>query len=166
MRHQLKLGVAIFPIMLALAACASSREGRSSRDCSLAAADSAFIGSAPLYRDCAVDRPAEPISTRLDFNPTTPPRPGVTCYSAEVRFVVGADGRPEDGTIQLVRGAADPFAQAVLASIPGWVYSPALLDGRPVRQLVRERRTAATVVTVVPASEAGSARPRRPPPCR
>jgi hypothetical protein len=147
--------------VLAFAACASHPEGRTARDCLLAAADSAFLGTAPLYRDCAVDRPAEAVRTPLSVTPNIRPAGAATCFRAEVMFVVGPDGRPEPGTIKLVRSSGgSSFTEAVLASVPGWTYSPAMLDGQAVRQLVTERRAAA-VTRVVSSAQGGSTRPPR-----
>jgi hypothetical protein len=153
-------------LALTAAACASASGGRSAQGCVLAAADSAYLAAGPLYRDCAVDQPARALQTRTDFAPPPSRQPGVTCYSADVQFVVDANGRPEPGTIRLVRGSGGAFPEAVLASVAGWVYAPALLNGVPVRQLVRERRTAASVVTVTMSQGGSPPRPPRPPDCR
>jgi hypothetical protein len=163
MRSQLLWHPLAIPLVVVTAACASSPEGRSGRECALAAADSVFIGAQPLYRDCSVDRPAQPVTVRVDFSPPmpTPTQRGTTCYSAEVQFVVGADGRPERNTIRLVRPGTDRFADAVLQAVPNWVYTPAVRGGVPVRQLVRARPIAATAVVAVPA---GQGRPAPPPP--
>ena len=164
MSSQLLLGVRAIPLLAVAGACAASPEGGSRRDCALAADDSVYVGAQPLYRDCAVDRAARPVAMRVDFTPPMPmpTRPGTTCYSAEVQFVVGADGRPERNTIRLVTSpGADGFSDAVLRAVPNWVYTPAVRDGVPVRQVVRARPIAATAVVAVPA---GQGRPATPPP--
>jgi hypothetical protein len=151
--------------VLVLGACASHPEARTARDCLLTEADSAFVGMAPLFRDCAVDRPAQALQTPLNVSPNIRPDGANMCFRAEVMFIVGPDGRPEPGTIKLVRSSGgSSFTEAVLASVPSWTYSPAMLHGQPVRQLVTERRAVA-VSRVVSSSRDGSIRPRRPPNC-
>jgi hypothetical protein len=160
----------IAPLSLVIAACASSSGAISTRDCVLAPADSVYMATAAVYHDCAVDTPAKAITNRVEFTPSmnsvSPPRPGTsTCYFAEIQFVVGTDGRPEKDTIRLLRGT-EPFARAVVESVPAWLYSPAMFDGAPVRQIVRERRTAALAVAVVSTSQARPPATSSPPNCR
>lgn len=161
-------------LLATLTACASSPARQSADDCAVPVTDSSSVAGGAVYPECAVDTPAESVSARLVFDPSSrvaaTPRPGVTCYAAEVEFVVGADGHPEEGTVRLLRTDDHAFGQALLRSVPGWTYSPAVLDGRPVRQLVRERRATAIAVTVTVTSSTGgpppSPRPPRPPRCR
>ena len=152
----------------ALAACASKQAGSARANCTLAAADSVYARSAPVYRDCAVDRPAQPVTTPVNYTPPSGGRtqPGVTCYTAEVQFVVGVDGRPERGTTRLVRTNEPSLGNSLLQSIEGWRYSPAMLEGRPVRQIVRVSRSVAVAVTVTSSSQGSPPRPTRPPSCR
>jgi hypothetical protein len=158
--HQLLVVTAALPLLMA--GCASSPAGRSGPPCALEPADSAFVRGQPLYRDCSVDRPAKPVMTRVNFSPPVQPQRGTTCFSAEVQFVVGADGRPEKDTIRLVNSGADDFSNAVLAAVPSWQYTPAMRDGQPVRQVVRQRSMGA--VTVVTSPGRGAV-PPRPPNC-
>jgi hypothetical protein len=143
-------------------ACASSPERTTERDCTLSSADSVYLADGPVYRACAVDRPARVVQARVGFTPSITP-PSSMCFNAEVEFVTGRDGRPEHGTVRLLRTSHQPFADAVVASVPGWTYSPALLDGVPVRQIVRERRVAAVVAVVTSSSGGPPARPTSPP---
>jgi hypothetical protein len=150
------------------AACASNPAQSAGGDCTLSAADSAHASVAPVYRDCAVDTPAKAIIAPLNFSPATGVRtaPGVTCYRAEVRFVVGVDGRPEAGTVQLVRTNLSSLGHSLLQSVPGWQYAPAVRDGVPVRQIVQESRAVASVVTVTTSGSGSPPRPPAPPTCR
>lgn len=145
-------------------ACASTTNRAARQNCVISAADSAFIGAQPLYRDCAVDREARAISTRIDVTKVSAPPSGSPCFAAEVQFVVGVDGRPEENTIHLVRTSADAFGREVLASVPGWRYTPAMLGGQPVRQLVRVKRDLALRVVVV-SGRSTDVRPPRAPNC-
>ncbi len=78
--------------------------------------------------------------------------------------MVGTDGRPEPGTVRLLRSNDSALGLALLQSVPEWTYEPARREGAPVRQLVRERRSVALAVTVTSSRER-QALPRRPPSC-
>jgi hypothetical protein len=153
---------------IALAACASNPTRSSQAACTLSDADSVYASSGPVYRDCAVDTRAKAVATPVDYTPPAGgrPQPGVVCYTAEVQFVVGVDGQPEPGSARLVRSNESSLGQSLLQSVPGWRYSPALLDGTPVRQIVRESRGVAVAVTVTRGSQGSASRPRVPPSCR
>jgi protein TonB len=56
--------------------------------------------------------------------------------SARFRFVVGADGRVEMATVEQVDASHGAFAMAVRSTLARLRFSPALVDGRAVRQLV------------------------------
>ena len=126
--------------------------------CGLRASDSTFAAAGPVYRDCGVDKKAEPInpSARIDFRA---PQVGNYCYSADVEFVVNQAGIPESKTVRIVHASEQVFGQAVLDAVSGWRYRPAIKDGRPVRQIVEERRAAQTAVVVV---RSGSGPPAGP----
>jgi hypothetical protein len=149
-----------------VAACASAARGGGGGgasgpkgSCGLRPSDSSFAAGGPVFRDCAVDAKAQALnpSARIDFQP---PRGGGNCYSAEVEFVVNTAGFPETNTARLVRANDQSFGDAVLSAVRTWRYQPARKDGKPVRQIVDERRTAQTAVVVVPA---GGSLPSRPP---
>jgi TonB family protein len=55
-----------------------------------------------------------------------------------VQFIVGKDGRVEPGSEQILAYSHDAFRAAVLSSLPNLRYEPALLNGRPTRQLVQQ----------------------------
>lgn len=162
----------LFVLLYAAAACASSSavDRKAGQPCLLSSADSAYVSGGPLYRECAVDTPARVLSNQLNYNPSIRPstrsRAGVTCYEAEVKFVVGADGRPEPETVRLVRTNDTVLGQSLVQSVPGWRYSPARHGGVPVRQIVNERRTIALAVTVTSSTSGGPPRPAVPPRCR
>jgi hypothetical protein len=151
-------------IVLGTGAACASGSSRSAQDCTLAAADSVYLAAGPLYRDCAVDRPARATARPVQFSP--PARVlnrDVTCYNAEVQLIVNANGQPEPGTAKLLRGNDALFSDAVMASIESWHYQPALLAGRPVRQIVKDRVSRALVVTTTVTSSGSAGRPPRPP---
>lgn len=131
---------------LIAAACASAGGPRLA-NCDAEPGDSVFAAGGPVYHDCAVDRKAT-LSNRptIDFRPATV---GNACFSADLQFVVGANGRPETATARVIRSTNQAFADAVLQSLGSWRYDPAVRNGEPVREIVTEHRTAAVAVVIV-----------------
>ena len=165
--------IVLFVLLSAGTACAShsfDSPAQTRQACLLSSADSAYISGVPLYRECAVDTPAQAISTRLNYDPSTRsntrPQPGITCHTAEVQFVVGLDGRPESETVRLVRANDTSLGQSLIQSVLGWRYSPARRGGVPVRQIVTERRAVAVSVMVTSSNSGPPSRPALPPRCR
>lgn len=120
--------------------------GRKS-SCPLQAQDSVYLAAGPVYRDCAVDRKAEPTAHP---RPAFTPNPAQSCYSAEVEFVVDATGVPEPGTAHVVRSNSRDFAEALTAVVPQLRFQPAMRDGIAVRQIVEFMQMAATGSAVTP----------------
>lgn len=160
------VALSLIAIAAVIGACSAATQGGASRDCVLAAADSVLLEAGPVYRDCAVDRAARVLSRPLGSMSAFRPPPN-SCMTAEVQFVVGPDGYPEPGTGRVVRSNNSAFGEAVLASTPNWRYEPAHLDGRPVRQIVRERQRVAVMVTATSGGQSrSSSRASLPPECR
>jgi hypothetical protein len=130
-----------------VAACASApRAANRGASCPLTQSDSAYLARGPVYRECAVDIKARkiPDRSRVDF---TPPRAGATsCYAVEVELVVDSLGKPETETARVVRSTDRTFADAVMQTVRDWRYEAAMLDHRPVRQIVLEKQTSQAVV--------------------
>ena len=147
-------------------ACSTGTTAARTDDCAPVPDDSAFRENGPVYRDCAVERAAKLTTpdARIGYRPSTPPRQGTTCYFAVVEFVVDARGVPEMATARIVRTNETPFGHAVVASLPGWRYEPAVIGGLPVRQVVTERRDLALAVVVTRPGD--TSRPPRAPSCR
>ena len=144
-------------------ACASAGNKPATREsCVLTSRDSAFVGLKPVYRDCAVDRPARFISTDAHPNFRAESR-APACYFADLEFVVDSLGKPEVSTARVVRSNYDRFAEAELETLQAWKYEPAVLNGKTVRQIVLSHQTAAISVVLVPK---GSPLPSGPPPGR
>lgn len=148
-------------IALGVTGCASAGNAGRPRACGLQPADSVFAAAGPVYRDCAVDSKAQPVTpnTKFDFQPERGAAPDA-CYTAEVEFVVNEAGSPEAKTARVLHTNDQTFAQAFLTAIATWRYRPAVKDGHPVRQIVDERRSVQTATVLV---RAGSAPPSRPP---
>ena len=148
--------------LLVALGCASAGGSPGTRraGCGLRPSDSVYAATGPVYRDCAVDSKASLLVTnpRIDFQP---PRAATACYSAEVEFVVDANGAPEMQTARIVRSTDQSFGQAVLTAVSGWRYKPAEREGHRVRQIVEDRRMAQSMVVAV---RAGSPPPSGPPP--
>jgi protein TonB len=54
-------------------------------------------------------------------------------------FVIDTTGRADTATIEILPGAHALFVQSVRAAIPGMRFSPAMVQGRKVRQMVEQR---------------------------
>src|SRR5262245_42083264 len=146
----LRLVVALLAALVTACASSKTTSGRRAA-CDLSPSDQAFVLGRPVFRDCAVDRPARFVSygsTRPDFRPASMRS---ECYSADLKFVVDSTGRPETSTAQIERSNDRSYAEAVLATIASWRYDPALLNGVPVRQTVTTHQTMTAVVSVRPA---------------
>lgn len=132
-------------VSIAGSAAAQRKGGR----CAGEASDPS-VGSPPaVFRDCEVDQPAK-VSQRIRpaFEPALAGT-GDGCYRTELEFVVDTAGRPEIAEVRVVSGNSPEFAAAVRAALPGLLYTPAVRDGRPVRQLARYRASLATKGRVV-----------------
>jgi TonB family protein len=55
---------------------------------------------------------------------------------AVAEFIVGEDGRVEPGTVSIASATHPYFASAVRVALDRAVFNPALVNGKPVRQLV------------------------------
>jgi len=155
----LRVGV-VTAIAAVLAACSSNGKMTAQpATCDHSGRDSVFAVGGPVYRECAVDRPAKLLTADIHpaFNPTdTRPR----CYSASVEFVVDSMGKPEQATARLLKANDNDLAAAMLAVLKLWRYDPATLDGRHVRQIVTVSRTASVGRVVL---SPGQSRPSEPP---
>lgn len=158
MRHFAGAGLLLIGL---LGACSSNRANGPDSQCMLSSADAVYLGESPVYRECGVDRKARltqnaPVDYRPAIVARTPSR-GDVCYVAEVEFIVDPEGIPERNSIRLVRTTDTAYGNAVLSTIEKLRYGPALKDGMPVRQLVRERRTMA--LRAAPVASNPGARP-------
>jgi len=120
---------------MALAGCASS-SGRVAADgeCEVAAADSDLLAAGTVYPRCAVDVPARPLNTQVQRSSTHAAES--SCLRLDYRLVVSPEGRPEPGSLKILRSGSAELESAVLRSVSAWTYTPALLNGEPVRQIV------------------------------
>jgi hypothetical protein len=144
---------------LALSACASAG---AKAPCTIAPRDSVYVGREPVYEECAVDKKVKLMTTDLapEYRPTGVPSASRGCLNADVQFVVDTLGHPEMATIRVLKTNEPAYAEAVLALVPRLKYDPAMIAGRPVRQIVTESRALGFQVqrVVVPA---GSGPPPR-----
>jgi len=149
-------------VPVVVAGCATATQNANRAECALTPRDSLYLANGPLYRECAVDRPARLLTrdVRLDFDPP-PPTGAAVCYKAEIEVVIDTAGVPETETARLVQATDVAFGEAALRAVPALRYRPARKDGAAVRQVVQETRA----VAVVPfSSTVISDRPVRPPP--
>ena len=85
-----------------------------------------------------VEKPA----SMLDDSPK-PRYPGVLESSGiagevQAQFVVAENGRADMGTFKVLKSSNDLFTQAVRNVLPRMHFSPALIGGKPVKQLVQQ----------------------------
>ena len=132
--------VALLGAVALAAACASSGNRVSTADagCALRPQDSTFATHTKLYRDCAVETKAHKLVTGVnpDYRPTATTN---ACVSAELEYVVTANGKPDESMVRIVRTTTPAFAEAALLIIPQLRYEPAKRDGIAVAQIVSEK---------------------------
>jgi TonB family protein len=58
--------------------------------------------------------------------------------SVMVRYVIDSTGRAEPGSLQVLSSSHPLFVKAVRDALPGMRFSAAIVDGRPVRELVEQ----------------------------
>ena len=138
---------------------------RAKRGCPEISADSA-TGAVAAYLACQVDREAKPrgIAPRFDWTPSTSELRDGACFRAEFQFVVDTLGIPEVATVRDAGATNANYQQAVRDVIPRLRYSPAMLKGSPVPQLVTYKQSAA-IRTSVSSSPSSRPTPSRPPRC-
>jgi TonB family protein len=97
-----------------------------------------LIAEQTVYTADQVTEPATPMG-RKGLTPRYPD----SLYSAGVagrvvaEFIVGEDGRIEDGSISIASATHPDFATSVQSALDGVIFRPAILDGKPVRQVVQ-----------------------------
>jgi TonB family protein len=90
-----------------------------------------------VYFEYQVEQPASPLPSN------TPPRYPTELRRANVegevmaQFIVNEDGLADSTTFQVVRATNEEFARTVRASVSSFRFSPALVGGHPVKQLVQ-----------------------------
>jgi hypothetical protein len=147
-------------LLAPLALSCAPHQTATGEKCGLRGDDSSFAATGAVFRDCAVDQQVRlsTSSIRPDWTPSSPVRSA--CYFVELEFVVDTMGRAEMGTARAIRSNDRAFAEAWLATLNQWKYTPAQRAGAKVRQIVTEHRSAQIGVVVVPS---GSPPPARPP---
>lgn len=87
-----------------------------------------------------VDQVDDPVQYLDGANPVYPPVLKGAGVEGKVvlRFVVGTDGRPEAGTIQVLSSTNKAFEPPAVEAIKRARFKPAKIRGAPVRQLVEQ----------------------------
>jgi TonB family protein len=91
-----------------------------------------------VYLEPEVHRRATPMAgTKAPRYPESLRQTGVTgCVIAE--FVVDEKGIPDSASFRVAKFTHVDFVKAILAVLPTWRFTPAQVDGRNVRQVVRQ----------------------------
>ncbi|MES2521766.1 MAG: hypothetical protein V4617_03625 [Gemmatimonadota bacterium] len=147
-------------LAIALFGCASSLEAQNTKRCADTPIDSTNP-SAPVYRDCHVERKAYVLRNN-NSGPVpvfTPPKDGPNCYRATFEFIVDTLGRPEAGTVRRVAATDAVYGTAMEAAIPSLLFEPARLRGAAVRQIVKFEPRLTSQREIVLASASGGAQP-------
>lgn len=120
-------------------------------------------GAPPIYLPCQVDREAREARSKAVLN--WEPAPGEvqpnSCFRVEIRFVVDATGVPEPGTVSLTSTNNGGFGAAFVALVPDLRYTPAQLNGRPVRQVVTFKESVGVRTVINSGIGVGSSTPSR-----
>ena len=97
------------------------------------------LASGDVHTAADVDRIVAPLTGNA--SPAYPRQLAAAGIEGDVtvRFVVDTAGRVEFSSIEIVQASHALFGDAVRAWLKQTRYSPALLSGRPVRQLVQQR---------------------------
>ena len=159
--------MSILMVAAATLACASApTKGGQAASCTLDKSDSTYLKRGAVYRDCAVEQRAQPLdrSARIDYRPDGRLAVGQVCYSADVQFVVDANGIPEEDGAVVLRANNTSFGESALRGVAQWRYKPAEIQGLPVRQIVHETVKMSAVTVAVRAGDVPRP-PTRPPVC-
>ncbi len=160
------LVVLVFPLVLPLRARAQAKG-----HCTGGAPDSAWMASAPVYRDCEVDKKARQRGSdpKLALSLLQTPAAPNGCMRVELEFVVDTAGRPELATVRKRSSNSSALEQLVLDMLPQLQFVAARRSDEPVRQLVVYKRAVPFLRTrtVTRAGElpATPPQPPRPGPC-
>jgi periplasmic protein TonB len=84
-----------------------------------------------------------PAALASNATPTYPVglRSNRTDGAVEIEFIIGADGRLEPGSIQLLSSSNERLTKAVMDIAPGLRYTPGEVSGRAVRVLTEQTFT-------------------------
>jgi len=90
-----------------------------------------------VYLEYQVEVPATPVPNNRA--PRYPAELRSANIEGEVlaQFIVDESGRADSSSLQVVRSTNEGFANAVRSSVSSFRFSPALVGGRPVKQLVQ-----------------------------
>jgi len=96
-----------------------------------------FVPANHVYFEFQIERPATPKAGT--FSPRYPDLLRQAGVEGEVlvQFVVRADGRADVGSLKILKQSHELFGKAVRAALPQMEFTPALVGGKPVSQLVQ-----------------------------
>jgi TonB family protein len=90
-----------------------------------------------VYLEYQVEKPVSPVANNVA--PRYPSEMRAASVEGEVlaQFIVDENGTADSASFQVARSTNDQFANAVRAAISSFRFNPALVGGRPVKQLVQ-----------------------------
>ncbi len=133
MRMHFAIGMGV--AMLSGCARAGSAPAPAPSGCAGYDIDRTWLRRGPVYQPCDVDQPANAIQRApTGYHPLD-----CKAASATLLLVIDATGSPEPRTIKAVESTSPEFAQVAANALRRWRYSPALKDGKKVRQVTQQR---------------------------
>lgn len=104
---------------------------------SLGRASSTSSDTLPLYIEYQVEEPVTIVTWPRPQYPDSLKSAGIE-GEVLIQFAVDARGQLERGTLRILRATHPAFERAVTATVPGARFTPAVLHGKRVRQLVQQ----------------------------
>jgi hypothetical protein len=121
-------------VLFALVVIPMRRAAAQSASCESRPADSVFAVNGPVFRECGVSVKAKLLTTDLKPEFTPPSGPG--CWRVQYEFVVNAAGLVDPTTARLVKTNSKRLGEAYRAMLSQYRFEPAILEGKPVAQIV------------------------------
>ncbi len=96
------------------------------------------VSNSATFVAAEVDDPVVPINFQKPRYPPVLQQAGIA-GSVDVQYVVGIDGRAEQGSFRVLRSTNKAFEEPAREAIMNSTFKPAKIKGQPVRQLVQQR---------------------------
>ena len=90
-----------------------------------------------VYTSTTVDDPVQYVGGPMPTYPDSLKAAKVT-GNVTLRYIVGADGKVEGPSIQVLTSTNRAFEQPAIDAVKGSIFRPAILKGTKVRQLVEQ----------------------------
>ncbi len=95
------------------------------------------VSAGETYTSTEVDDPVQPLTGPNPVYPDVMRSVGIEGV-VRLRFVVGANGKVESNSVQVVSSTNKAFEAPAVSAIKKWTFKPAKVRGQAVRQLVEQ----------------------------